>query len=260
MEKIPKLMGSFFILLFFFALWETASRFWGINAALLPPFSVVAANVIAMFRTRDLAEHIGMSFLRALAGIAAGALAGIPLGFLLAAATEKLRIVLNSFTGVLSHINPFLLYHVMLYFLGIGEASKIFILVSGCAWPVIFNTAAGAENIDGTLLKAGKGFGGGKLSLFLKVALPASAPAILGGVRISAGYALLMLTAAEILGARSGLGFLVVTEQAYFRITNLYSVLLVTAVLGVLIDLGLGLIKTKTLPYELEGYSNSSMN
>jgi NitT/TauT family transport system permease protein len=260
MEKIPKATGSFFMLLLFFILWEAVALLWGGATALLPRFSAAVVNVIAMFKTRDLAEHIGVSFLRSLAGITAGALAGVPLGFLLAAATEKLRIVLNSFTGVLSHINPFLLYHVMLYFLGIGEGSKIFILASGCAWPVIFNTAAGVENIDGTLLKAGKGFGGGKLSLLLKVMFPASAPAILDGIRISAGYALLMLTAAEILGARSGLGFLVVTEQAYFRITNLYSILLVTAVLGVLIDLGLGFIKKKTFPYELDGYNNSSMN
>ncbi|MDR0628702.1 MAG: ABC transporter permease [Treponema sp.] len=260
MTKRTKRTVSAAIIALFFGLWELAAGFEGARSALLPPFSRVLVNLYVLFRTRSLAVHIGISLYRVSAGIVLGALFGVPLGFLLGTAREKLGVCLGALWGLLAQVNPFLLYHVLISFLGIGETVKISILSWGCLWPVVFNTAGGVENIDRTLLKAGRAFGGGKGSLFFTILLPATAPRICGGIRIAAGYALLMLTASEILGARSGLGWLVLTEQVYFRIVNLFSIVLITALLGVSLDACLAFIQKKLIPYELEGYVNSSEN
>ncbi|MDR3114235.1 MAG: ABC transporter permease subunit [Treponema sp.] len=260
MTKTAKRALSIVIIALFFGLWEGAARFEGTRSALLPPFSRVLANLYVLFRTRNLAVHIGVSLCRVSAGIALGALFGIPLGFLLGTARERWGICLGALWGILAQVNPFLLYHGLISFLGIGETVKVSILCWGCLWPVAFNTAGGVEAVDRTLLKAGRAFGGGKGFLFFTVILPASAPRICGGIRIAAGYALLMLTAAEILGARSGLGWLVLTEQVYFRMANLFSIVLISALLGVSLDACLGFIQKKIIPYELEGYINSSEN
>jgi NitT/TauT family transport system permease protein len=260
MNKAAKLAFSIFIMAVFFGVWEFAGRLEGSRAALLPSFSQVLKNVAAMIRTRDLLAHILISFARVVSGLALGTAFGIPLGFLLGAARERSGIFLGAFWRILAQVNPFLLYHVLISFLGIGETVKICILAWGCLWPVAFNTAGGVENIDRTILKMGSAFGGGRLYLFFRNILPAAAPRICGGVRIASGYALLMLTASEILGSRSGLGWLVLTEQVYFRITNLFTVVLVTALLGVFLDTCLLLIQKKIIPYEIEAYVNSSEN
>jgi NitT/TauT family transport system permease protein len=258
MNKAVKLAIGTLIIALFFGLWELAGRLGGRQSALLPPFSRALGNIAAMFQTRNLAGHIAVSMGRAVSGLALGVVLGIPLGLLLGAARERLG--LGAFWRLLAQINPFLLYHVLISFLGIGEAAKISILAWGCLWPVTFNTADGVENTDRTLLKAGRAFGGGKLSLFFTVVLPAAAPRICAGARTASGYALLMLTASEILGARSGLGWLILVDQAYFRIVNIFSVVLVTALLGVFMDLCLAFIQKKIVPYELEACVNSSEN
>jgi NitT/TauT family transport system permease protein len=261
MTKAAKLTISIFIIVFFFGLWELAGRLEeGSRAWLLPPFSRVLGNIVAMFQTRNLAGHIAASLCRVFPALALGVVFGIPLGFILGAARERLGICLGALWALLAQANPFLLYHVLLSFLGIGETVKIAIIFWGCLWPVVFNTAGGVENIDRTLLKAGRAFGGGKASLFFTLILPATAPRIWGGARIATGYALLMLTASEILGARSGLGFLVLIEQYYFRLVNIFSIALISALLGVSLDVCLAFIQRKFIPYEMDGYVNSSEN
>jgi NitT/TauT family transport system permease protein len=259
-KRRMELPVSMILLAVFFLLWEAAARLYWKGSFLFPPFSETFANTLAMLKSGHLAGHAGVSFLRALAGLAAGTTAGLPAGFLLAAAGGKTGIYLKSLWGVLSQVNPFLLCHVMLYFFGLGEISKIGILAWGCVWPVVFTTAGCIENIDRVLLKMGRTFGGGKLRLLLKIYLPASTPGILSGIRIGAAYSLLMIIAAEILGSRSGLGWLLMNEQYYFRVKNMYSIVLVTACLGVFFDAVLALIGKIIVPYELEGYINSSEN
>jgi NitT/TauT family transport system permease protein len=265
MTKAAKLAISVLVIALFFGLWELAGLIEGSRAALLPRFSRVLKNTLAMFQNRNLAGHIAASLCRLLPALALGVLLGIPLGFLLGAARGRLGICLGALWTLLAQVNPFLLYHMLLSFLGIGETVKITIILWGCLWPVAFNTAGGVENIDRTLLKAGRAFGGGKVFLFFTIILPATAPRIWGGIRIAAGYALLMLTASEILGARSGLGFLILTEQYYFRIVNIFSIVLISALLGVSLDACLAFIQKKFIPYKkdghkMDGYVNSSEN
>jgi NitT/TauT family transport system permease protein len=259
MGKIQKLFWQAFIILLFFSVWELISRLRLVNPAFVPPFSSVLRNMFRMFVQRDLARHTGLSLYRALTAVFLASLAGVPLGFILAGAGayEKLRAALGPFTEFLAQINPFVLFHVLILFLGIGEAAKIVILFWACLWPITFNTTAGVESINRTILKAGRGFGGHKIDLFIKVMLPAAFPKIGAGIRTAAGYALFMLIAAEMMGGVSGLGWLTANEQIYFRIENMYSITLVVAALGILVDGLLRLAQKLIVPWHLGEYMNS---
>jgi NitT/TauT family transport system permease protein len=257
MGRIQKTFTGILIIALFFALWEIASRLYWVNPAFVPPFTNVVSNIYRMFLHRNMAYHIAMSLYRSAVGVAIGTILGVPLGFLLAAGFEKLRIALGSLADILAQVNPFVLFHVLILFLGVGEAAKITIVVWACIWPVMFNTVAGVENIDRTLLRAGLGFGGSPLDLFFKVILPAAAPKIFTGIRISAGYALFILIAAEMMGGRSGLGWMIGNEQTYFRIENIFSLALVIAVLGILVDGLLQLIQRRLIPGDMQQYMNS---
>jgi NitT/TauT family transport system permease protein len=258
MGKRRRFFISALIIAGFFGLWETASRFYLVNPAFVPPFSRVTLNAYHMLREGGLSAHIRASLLRSFFGLGIGILLGIPLGFGLSSAYGKLKEILGTLTDVLAQLSPFLLFHIVILFLGIGEQSKICIIAWACLWPVAFNTAAGVDNIDRLILKAGRAFGSGRRELFFKVIFAASSPRIFTGIRISSGYALFMLVAAEMMGGRSGLGWLVQNYQVNFQLVNIFSIALIIALIGIAVDALMVFIQKRFIPYDIEEYINSS--
>jgi NitT/TauT family transport system permease protein len=258
MEKIRYFFLSVFIIVLFFVLWETASRLYIVNPAFVPPFTKVMFNAVRMLVSGGLAFHIRMSLFRAFLGTLIAVILGIPLGFFLSPVFTKIRLALGTLAELLSFLSPFLLFHILILFMGIGESVKVTIIVWACIWPVAFNTAAGVENIDALLLKAGRAFGGGRIKLFFKVMLPAAAPRIFTGIRLGAGYSLFMLVAAEMMGGHSGLGWLIINDQVNFQLENIFSTALIIALIGIMTDGFMAFIQKRLIPYELEEYVNSS--
>ncbi|MDR1388709.1 MAG: ABC transporter permease [Treponema sp.] len=261
MNRTTRFLVSLSIIIIFFALWEVASRFYLVNPAFVPPFSAVAANAVEMIRRGGLIVHIRASLFRACMGTAAAVILGIPLGFALSHLAGKFRLVLGHPADLLAHLSPFLLFHIVILFLGIGEAAKITIAAWACLWPVAFNTAAGVDSIDPLILKAGRAFSGNPLTLFFKVILAAASPKIFSGIRISAGYSLLMLVAAEMMGGRSGLGWLILNNQVNFQLENVFSIALVIALTGIALDAVMVFIQQRCFGsqgWEIEEYINSS--
>jgi NitT/TauT family transport system permease protein len=123
----------------------------------------------------------------------------------------------------------------MLFF-GIGEVSKVAIIFWGVLWPILLNTIVGVKNADPSLVKAARAMGASSLTMFLKVILPGAFPSIFTGVRLSATYAILMLIAAEMLGANSGLGYLLNESNMNFQIPDLYATIITFALLGLAIN------------------------
>jgi NitT/TauT family transport system permease protein len=119
--------------------------------------------------------------------------------------------------------NPLVLFHIIILFLGIGEAPKTFIIGWLCLWPVTFSAINGIQNVDPLVLKAARSFGVGRGRLFVSVILPFAAPAIFAGLRLAAGYAFIMLVAAEMMGASSGLGWLVLSAQESYYVTRIFA-------------------------------------
>ncbi|HWQ79522.1 MAG TPA: ABC transporter permease [Anaerovoracaceae bacterium] len=246
------------ILIIFLALWELASRLSLVNPVFLPPFSAVLANTFKMFADDAITYHLLFSLSRAAVGFATAVAVGLPAGFFMAAGGRRMKLVLEPLADVLAQINPFILLHLLVLFMGIGEPAKITIVFWACVWPIVFNTAAGVAAVDRLLLKAGRGFGSGRYELFRKIILPAASPKIFSGVRIGAGYSVFMLIAAEMMGGRSGLGWLILNDQVNYQIRNVFSIALVIAILGVVIDVAMELVQKKLMPYDVHEYVNSS--
>ena len=239
-------------------LWELLSRCSVVNPVFLPPFSAVFLNTFKMFAAGEITYHLYHSLSRAVTGFAIAAGIGVPLGFLIAAGGIRARLAAGPLTEILAQVNPFILLHLLVLFMGIGEPAKITIVFWSCLWPIVFNTTAGVTDTDSLLLKAGRGFGSGRIQLFFKIILPASAPKIFAGMRIAAGYSVFMLIAAEMMGGRSGLGWLILNDQVNYQIKNVFSIALVIAALGLLIDSAMGFLQNRLLKTDLRGYVNSS--
>ena len=128
---------------------------------------------------------------------------------------------------------------VFILILGIGETSKIAIVLYACFFPVLLATITGVSNVDPQLLRSAQVLGLSPVSAFRKVVFPAAVPTIFTGVRLSGAAAILVLIAAEMIGANAGLGFLISYSQFNFLIPKMYAAIITTSVLGLAVNYGL---------------------
>lgn len=215
--------------------WQVAPRTGVVDPVFLPPLSDVLARWWQLALAGDLWAHTQASLVRAGTGFVLALAAALPLGLLIGwfrPIAELLNPVLNVFwnTAVLALLPVFVL------FFGIGEESKIAIVGYACLWPILLNTINAVRTVDPLLVKSARSLGLGPLRLFQKVILPGTVPTVFTGIRLSAAASILVLVAAEMVGAREGLGFLIINSQANFAIPDMYSAILTVSAIGLIIN------------------------
>ncbi|WP_082794720.1 ABC transporter permease [Acetobacter malorum] len=211
--------------------WEFLSRTGIVNPLFLPPFSVVIADVYHGFATGYLGQHVMASLGRAVPGLLLALLVGVPLGLALEA-SRSLKTFIDPVVEVLRNTSALALLPVFTLMLGIGETSKIAMVFYAALWPILLGTMNGLRGVDPLWIKAGRSMGlsGGKL--FIKIVIPASLPSIFTGIRLAAAAGLLVLVAAEMVGSRAGLGYVINASQLDFDLPGMYAAILVLSVVG----------------------------
>lgn len=242
-----KKVNGLIVIIVFFAIWEAASRLELVNRMLLPPVSEVLIAVDGLTANGKLISHIFLSLGRAMSGLFMAILIAVPAGVLTGGLSRRFQLMLEPVVEFLSQLNPFVLYHLILIFLGIGEVTKVTLITWACIWPVLFSTISGVCHMEPLYIKLANAFKLNRRQMTVKVIIPAALPQILYGIRMSAGYSFFMLIAAEMMGGESGLGFLIVFSQRFYQVRNVYALVLVIAVLGVIMDGILDLLENKCL-------------
>ncbi|WP_344447789.1 ABC transporter permease, partial [Kitasatospora nipponensis] len=120
--------------------------------------------------------------------------------------------------------------------LGIGETSKISIVLYACLWPILLNTISAVRSVDPTLLRLARSLDLSPVKLFQKVILPASVPVVFTGIRLAGAVSILVLVAAEMVGAKAGLGYLINASQYNFAIPQMYAGIVTISVIGVVFN------------------------
>lgn len=226
------------LLLALLALWELAPRLGLVDVAFLPPLSEVLEAGWELARSGQLYEHLEASLLRAFGGFAIAVVAFVPLGLAVGWYTG-LGNALRQIIEVLRNTAPLALLPVFILLLGIGEVSKVTMVVYSCAWPLLLNTIAAVKQIDPLLIKSARTMGATPLQLFTKVFLPAALPTIFVGIRLASAAAMLVLIASEMVGAKAGLGYLIIYGQYSFLIPQMYFGVLSITTIGLLSNYGL---------------------
>ncbi|MEU9827962.1 ABC transporter permease [Micromonospora chersina] len=217
------------------AIWEAAPRAGLVDRVFLPPLSEVLTAWWALLRTGQLADHVGASLTRSLTGLALAVAAAIPLGLLIGW-YRPLADLLSPLLEVFRNTAALALLPVFVLILGLGETSKIALVVYACSWPILLNTIAGVKGVDPLLVRSARSMGLNHLRLFQKVILPAAVPTIFTGVRLAGAYSILVLVAAEMVGAKAGLGYLINYAQYNFAIPDMYAGIITISAIGLVVN------------------------
>lgn len=234
----------------FLILWEIAPRVNVVPDTFISPLSVVLSTLWDLLATGVLFQHIWISLFRAICGLVLAAVIGIPLGFLLGGWFRLFERIMTPVLRLLAEVNPFSLFPVFIVLFGIGEISKITMIFWVCLWPILLNTITGIQNVDGLLIKSARSLGVTGRQLFFKVILPAASPNIFHGLRTGAGVAFFMLIAAEMIGASSGLGWLVLNAQITYQIPKLFAATIMISALGLALNCLFSIAEHKFLSWK----------
>ena len=120
-----------------------------------------------------------------------------------------------------------------------GDVQNQFIIFLGCFFPILLNTIAGVKGVEPNLVRAARCLGAGEMRILWRVVLRAALPQIVTGIRIGLGVGWMALVAAELVGANSGLGFLINYAQFNFLIPTMYAAIITTSTIGVAVNYGL---------------------
>jgi len=184
---------------------------------------------------KGIAIQLGHSLLRVGLGFGLAALVAIPLGFLIGM-SPLIHRALDPFIQVLKPISPLAWMPLALYTIKDSSLSGIFVIFICSVWPMLLNTAFGVAGVRREWLNVAKTLEVTPLRRAFEVILPAAAPTILTGMRISMGIAWLVIVAAEMLVGGTGIGYFVWNEWNNLSLTNVIFAILVIGVVGMLLD------------------------
>ena len=231
------------------ALWEFGARLGAIDARFFPAPTTIAAALIEMAVNGELWEHVAVSLVRISVGFMLGVIPGVVLGLVMGF-VPLVRAALRPLVDALLPIPKIAILPLLLMVFGLGEATKYLVIAIGVFFPVLINTRAGVVNIDRIYVVVGRNFGAGRLYFYRTVALPGALPMIFAGLKLGVGVAFLLIVAAEFVGARSGIGFMIWNGWQVFRVEQLYVGLLLISIFGILFSAAVDRLEATLLPWK----------
>ena len=243
----------FLIPLFLILIWQGLSFIQVIPSYKLPsPVEIVLGFkdllIVGVPPGNLLHNHMLYSLYRVALGYAIAALLAIPLGLLMGWSSGLLRMVRPLFELV-RPIPPLAWIPIAILWFGIGIKSAAFIIFLGAFFPILLNTISGVLSIHPILIEAARTLHAKEKDIFLKVLLPGAVPSIFVGMRIGIGIGWMTLVAAEFTGVKEGygLGYMIMTARDIQRPDEILAGMLVIGVIGLLIDIGLRAIESRTI-------------
>lgn len=226
-ERLVSLFSPLLLLI----LWELLVQFQILDFRFFSKPSTIAGYFWNMIRTGELLNHVNASLVRIGVGFLMGCVPGILLGIIMGL-SRIVRAGINPMIAATFPIPKIAILPLILLIFGLGEQSKYVIVAIGTFYFALINTMTGVMNIDKIYLDVGKNFGASRVNIWRTVALPGALPMIFAGVKLGWGVALLLIVAAEFVGAKSGIGFLIWNSWQVFSIEQMFVGLIVISGIG----------------------------
>lgn len=188
-----------------------------------------------LFLTDAVFDDVVPSLVRLLAGWLLAVVVGIVGGFAIGR-SRTLADFVDPIVHFVRAIPPPALLPLFLVLLGRHDAMKIALIAFGVVWPILLNTIDGVRSVDPLQLETGRVFGVGRSRRMSHIIMPAAAPKIFAGLRVSLSIAVILMVISEMVAATDGIGFEVVQAQRTFRILDMWAGILLLSVLGYVLN------------------------
>jgi len=236
-KQLHFLLGTGVIILFLLV-WEAIGGFELVNPLFTSSPSRVVKAAVVLLKDGTLLTHLTVSAKEFVLGYAAALVLGVPIG-----------IALGWFKGFSAAFGPIIsafyatprvaLMPLFIIWFGLGITSKIIVVLLSAIFPLIVNLQTGMTTIDRDLIMVARSYGASRWQIFRSIALPASVPFMITGLRLAAGRALLGVIVAEVFGGSQGIGYLIQYAGATFQTDKVFVGVAVVATAGIILDRGL---------------------
>jgi ABC-type nitrate/sulfonate/bicarbonate transport system permease component len=244
-DRIMNVASPLFLLL----LWEVAARLGWIDVRFFPAPSKIFQTMFTLIENGQLWIHLKASMYRLFWGFLFGGIPALVLGISMGL-SRPLRAICDPLVAATYPIPKSAILPLILLICGLGEASKIVMVAIGLFYPILINAMAGVLEIPKIHFDVSKNFGASKLQVFRTVALPGAMPLIMTGVKLGVGMGLILISLAEMVGAKSGLGYMMWNAWEILSVETMYVGLIVIAALGVLFTLILNEVERYLVPWK----------
>jgi ABC-type nitrate/sulfonate/bicarbonate transport system permease component len=230
-------------------LWELCARFGLIDTRFFPAPSNVLTALVDMIRSGELVTHTAISMQRLAYGTVIGAVPALILGIAMGL-NRPIRALFDPLIAATYPIPKSAILPLALLIFGLGEGSKIFMVAIGVFFPTVINTTTGVLEINKIYLDVGRNFKANRWDTFWTIALPGALPVIMTGFKLGIGIGLVLIAVAEMVGAKSGLGYLIWSAWSTFAVEQMYVGLFAIAIIGFLITLALNELERVIIPWK----------
>jgi sulfonate transport system permease protein len=228
--------------------WQIASWRGLLSDAVMPSPAAVVEAAWRLTLTGELPVNVGISFLRAMAGLVVGGAIGLGFGFAngLSKVSDRLT---DSTLQMVRNVPHLAVIPLVIVWFGIDEGAKLFLVALGVFFPVYINTLHGVRSVDPQLIEMAESYGMNKQALFRRVIVPGALPSIFVGLRYALGIMWLTLIVAETIAAQSGVGYMAMQAREFMMIDVVVLSILIYALLGKLADIVARALERLCLPW-----------
>jgi ABC-type nitrate/sulfonate/bicarbonate transport system permease component len=230
-------------------LWDVLVRLGVIDARFFPAPSTVATTLWAMAKSGELWINTEASLVRLFWGFLVGGIPALGLGIAMGL-SPLLRAIVEPLIAATYPIPKSAIMPLILLIFGLGEASKIAMVAIGVFFPVAMNAVTGVLEINKIYLDVGRNYQASRGQVFRTIALPGALPFIMTGIKLGVGLGLILIAISEMLGAKSGLGYLIWNAWQILDVNVMYVGLFMIALLGFLFTHVLNALERWVVPWK----------
>jgi ABC-type nitrate/sulfonate/bicarbonate transport system permease component len=244
-ERIISFLSPIALLL----LWEVLARLGILDTRFFPAPSQILSTLLTMMKSGELQDDTLISMTRLAVGFLVGGIPALIIGVVMGL-NSTLRAMIDPLIAATYPIPKSSILPLALLVLGLGEASKIFMVAIGVFYPIAMNAMAGVREINKVYLDVGHNFKASRWDVFRTIALPGAMPMIMTGIKLGVGMGLVLIAIAEMVGAKSGLGYLIWNAWETFAVDQMYVGLFVIALIGFALTLILNELEKVFVPWK----------
>ena len=251
-RAVPNVVYSIGAIVALLFAWYVASRYL-VKPGYLPTPEELGSTFVDLvkngYQGKPLLEHIGISLFRSLTGFALGAAVGVPLG-LLTGYSRRAGAMVSPIMAFIRPIPPIAFIPMAVLYFGLGEVGKIVLIFFVSFTYVQANAQAGAANFPIAYRRAAQSLGLTRAQTFFRIVLPGALPQIFTGLKVALALSWAVVVAAELVGAQSGLGFMISDAALLFRIPVVFIGIAIIGVIGLALNLALNFVESRIVHWK----------